>query len=290
MKGYRPTRLHMEEFYQDPALVEAFIVESEELLQAMDHDLVLLENAPGDDELLNRVFRALHTIKGTAGFLGFTPIVQLGHRAEDVLNALRRREVSLTRPIMNALLAARDRLGVMLNDLHGGKLKEKYEIGALLADLERLQKPDAQNPEGGSASQGSIAAHEADEASAESRPAPKTNAPTSQTMRVDVRKVDDLINLIGELILERNRLLQLTKNVNSDAGTVDSPLSHSASRLSFITEELQVAALRTRMVPINMISGIACDSSVACKWPPFALCPHVRVHLGSPSHGLVHCG
>ena len=77
---------------------------------------------------------------------------------------------------------------------------------------------------------------------------PKTNDLAIHTMRVDVRKLDDLINLIGELVLERNRLLQLAKEENSEAHAVDSPLSHSTARLSCITEELQAAALRTRML------------------------------------------
>jgi len=87
---------------------------------------------------------------------------------------------------------------------------------------------------------------------------PKKNDLASHTMRVDVRKLDDLINLIGELVLERNRLLQLAKEENSEAHAVDSPLSHSTARLSFITEELQAAALRTRMVPID---------TVFCRFP-----------------------
>jgi two-component system chemotaxis sensor kinase CheA len=232
----------MEEYYRDPALVDAFIVETEELLQSIDQDLVGLEHVPGDDELLNRVFRALHSIKGTAGFLGFAPIIQLGHHAEDVLNALRRREVQLTQSTMNALLATRDRLGVMVADLRGGGLKPKYEIEALLVELDRLQKPQAAALEDNS---GDLLGA-------------STLAQAQATMRVDVRKIDDLINLIGELVVERNRLLQLTKTLNSDISQVDSPLSHSASRLSFITEELQAAALRTRMVPI---------STVFCRFP-----------------------
>ena len=248
----------MEDFYKDPALVEAFIVESTELLQAVDQDLVELEGEPDSEELLNRVFRALHTIKGTAGFLGFAPIVQLGHRAEDVLNALRRREVSLTRPMMNALLATRDRLGLMLEDLRGGSLKQNYDIDALLGDLDRLQKPGGLS----SVDDGSAGAFsktpEAAEDLASSSTSPKTDAPVGSTMRVDVRKLDDLINLIGELVLERNRLLQLTKTASPDDRAVDSPLSYSTSRLSFITEELQVAALRARMMPIN---------TVFCRFP-----------------------
>ena len=102
------------EFMQDPALVQEFLVESEELLQRMDQDMVALESSPKDAELLNRIFRAIHTIKGTSGFLGFDPIIRLSHRAEDVLNALRKGEIQLSRRIMDALLSARDQLGQML--------------------------------------------------------------------------------------------------------------------------------------------------------------------------------
>ena len=252
------TRPHMDEFYQDPALIAAFVVESRELLQAMDQDLVKLENTPDDDELLNRVFRALHTIKGTAGFLGFAPIVRLGHCAEDVLNALRRHEVSLTRPMTDALLAARDRLGLMLDDLHAGGLKQKYEIEPLLEELEHLQHPRDSRAERDPSGQFSSQIPSVSDSPDDSAGAHKANSHATQTMRVDVRKLDDLINLIGELVLERNRLLQLTKTLSSDSNAVDSPLAHSASRLSFITEELQAAALRTRMVPIE---------TVFCKFP-----------------------
>jgi len=250
---------NIEEFYEDPALLQAFLVESQELLQGMDQDVVELEKAPDSEELLNRIFRALHTIKGTAGFLGFHPIVQLGHRAEDVLNALRRREVHVSPRVMTALLGARDRLGEMLSDLGGEGLKPQYDTAKLVAELEQVQKT------GGSSSQNDIPAGGLDGENLTSRAGgddtstpPTKNDLASHTMRVDVRKLDDLINLIGELVLERNRLLQLAKEENSEAHAVDSPLSHSTARLSFITEELQAAALRTRMVPID---------TVFCRFP-----------------------
>jgi two-component system, chemotaxis family, sensor kinase CheA len=136
----------MQEFSEDPALVQEFITESEELLQSMDQDMVQLESTPEDDELLNRIFRALHTIKGTSGFLGYDPIVKLGHRAEDVLNALRRHEIKITRQLMDALLASRDQLGKMLNDLRAGSLKQQYPIEKLIAELEKVQKGAAALP------------------------------------------------------------------------------------------------------------------------------------------------
>jgi two-component system chemotaxis sensor kinase CheA len=243
----------IEEFYQDPALLQAFLVESEELLQGLDQDLVGLEKTPDSEELLNRIFRALHTIKGAAGFLGFHPIVQLGHCTEDVLNALRRRKIHVSPRLMTALLAARDRLGEMLADLGADGLKPRYETATLIAELEQVQKASelsSGNENGGGQDKEKIFASSIDDDLASS---PKKNDLASHTMRVDVRKLDDLINMIGELVLERNRLLQLAKEQSSEAHAVDSPLSHSTARLSFITEELQAAALRTRMVPIDTI-------------------------------------
>src|SRR5436305_9547895 len=93
---------------EDPELLQAFLVESGELLQGLDHDLVKLEACPSDEQLLNQAFRALHTIKGTAGFLALEPIVRVGHRAEDVLSDIRQGRLQFSRRIMDALLAARD--------------------------------------------------------------------------------------------------------------------------------------------------------------------------------------
>src|ERR1017187_10115132 len=107
----------------------------------MDQDMVTLETTPKDAELLNRIFRALHTIKGTSGFLGFEPSVRLSHRAEDVLNELRKGELQLSQRMMDALLKARDQLGQMLSDNRQGGLKE-YAIDSLVAELEAVRKPD----------------------------------------------------------------------------------------------------------------------------------------------------
>jgi len=277
------------EFAQDPALVNEFLVESEELLQRADQDLVALESAPQDAELLNRIFRALHTIKGTSGFLGFDPIVRLSHRAEDVLNTLRRGEIHLTQPMMDALLKARDQLGRMLSDIRAGGLKQ-YSIDGLLAELEAVQKPPGDMlPQGGppappampqpsgsetapqeqAASPGTPKPGEAADSegappAAEMRGAsapqqaviPAAENAATQTMRVDVRKLDQLINLVGELVLERNRLAQLSRDVSVgrvSSQNLDSILEEFTSRLSFLCEELQVAGLKTRMVPIETV-------------------------------------
>src|SRR5204863_4180356 len=191
----------MQEFSQDPALVQAFLVESTEFLQSMDQDLVLLERTPESEELLNRIFRALHTIKGTAGFFGFHPIVQLGHRAEDVLSALRRHDIHVAPRVMTALLAARDRLGEMLADLGSSGLKSQYAIEGLVAELEAVTKTSSL--ENGDDSQlervKNLGASSNRKDDQDNDTAIKQVSAVSNTMRVDVRKLDDLINLTGEL-------------------------------------------------------------------------------------------
>lgn len=277
-------------FSQDETLVREFLVESEELLQRMDQDMIALESAPEDAELLNRVFRAMHTIKGTSGFLGFGAVVRLSHRAEDVLNALRRGDVILNARVANALLAARDQIGKMLEDIRQGGLKE-YSLEPLLAQLEaaesiseaplRLGEILVKNQVLDAATLAKTLAELANSAQGTklgtfivekglATPAQVGNAVadqqrtsdslaksrTSQTMRVDVRKLDELVNLIGELVLERNRLVQINRDLAAGviAGQLlDSALSESTTRLSFITEELQVAGLKTRMVPVETV-------------------------------------
>jgi two-component system chemotaxis sensor kinase CheA len=283
-----------DELAQDPTLIKEFLVECEELLQRMDQDMVSLESSPQDSELLNRIFRALHTIKGTSSFLSFEPIVRVSHSAEDVLNAVRKGELVLSRRMMDALLQARDLLGQMLQDVRQGGLRD-YETDSLLAELESVQKQGVPNVPETSAPMrlGEILVAQRVVNPAElagvleqqagsnetqklgqilldkklASPAQIGNALLQQrqtaeaavvspTMRVDVRKLDELINLIGELVLERNRLAQLSRDLTggrTSAQELDSHFSQSTARLSFITEELQAAGLRTRMVPIDTV-------------------------------------
>lgn len=254
----------MEPFIQDPALLQEFLIESEELLQGADQDLISLESSPSDQELLNRIFRAMHTIKGTAGFLGLEPVVRLGHRAEDVLSNLRRGQIQLTARIMDALLAARDQLGKMLGDIRAGGLKQ-YSLEPLLGELQQVASAAPEKAMAAAAESQSVVPA-APRLPQEAKPLFEEEAAVSekktsrglatQTMRVDVRKLDELVNLIGELVLERNRLLQLAKEISTgqcEGRGSDSPLIHSVARLSFVTEELQAAGLRTRMVAIETV-------------------------------------
>jgi two-component system chemotaxis sensor kinase CheA len=275
---------------QDAELLQDYLTECEEILQQLDQDLVLIESTPDDADLLNRIFRAFHTIKGTSGFLNFNHIVELTHHAEDVLNILRKGERRVTRRVMDVLLAALDQLREMIGDVRGGATGE-YQLNGLVRDLRGLLQPESNDVVGpghsapasevslsrqamsresretpggdGNSPAREIALPRADPArGAPSQPkeltakAGATSVEATRTIRVDVAKLDELINLVGELVLERNRLLHLSRGFSERQLSDDhfeSALLQAAARLSFITDELQTAGLRTRMVPVEAI-------------------------------------
>lgn len=281
-----------DDFALDPELLQDFLTECGELLQQLDQDMVSLESSPDDEELLNRIFRAVHTIKGTSGFMGFTAVVDLTHQAEDVLNLLRHRERKVTRHTMDVLLAVTDQLGAMLDDIRGQR-SVTYELADLLAQLKAIEEGGADEsapapPQEAAAVAPIVAPIEAGVAAAAVAPAsaapplekPKPAAPapvhgetaenggtagarkpanpaadSDRTIRVNVSKLDELINLVGELVLERNRVLQISREISllGIPESARSALGQATARLSFITGELQTASLKTRMVPVETL-------------------------------------
>lgn len=275
----------MSELNQDAALLQEYLTECDELLQRLDQDLVALETAADDEKILNRIFRAFHTIKGTSGFMGFNQIVELTHHAEDVLNLLRKGERKVTRRAMDVLLSVLDQLRHMQNDVRNNTPRV-YELGTLLGNLRQLQEgaEDARptvgeilvaqrvitHQERAAALQESVLADKklgqvlveqklASESQVrealQQQAAPDARTATSRTIRVDVTKLDALVNLVGELVLERNRLTQLQRDLDLrriSGDKFEDAFAQATARLTFITEELQSASLKTRMVPIDM--------------------------------------
>jgi two-component system, chemotaxis family, sensor kinase CheA len=265
-----------QELEQDASLLQDYLTECDELLQNLDRDLVSLESAPEDKELLNSIFRAFHTVKGTSGFLGLTHIVELTHHAEDVLNVLRKGDRKVTHPTMDVLLATLDQLREMISDVRGGE-PHAYEIDHLLHDLRSVISEGSDKlpvTPGPPSSAVNLSAKPADTGLVRQKDpvpsAPAAPEPTAEisarrpagavemarTIRVDVSKLDELINLVGELVLERNRLQHLSRSFSERQASLEdfeSAFLQSTGRLSFITDELQTAGLSTRMVSVEAI-------------------------------------
>lgn len=130
-----PNGIAVAEFVPDD-LLKDFITESDELIQQLEQDLLSLEDH-SDTEVLNRIFRGMHTIKGTSSFFGFQKLVDLTHHAEDLLNQLRKGEFAITRTIIDALLKINDQVRLMMADIRNG-LSPEYDLAPLLRSAQRL--------------------------------------------------------------------------------------------------------------------------------------------------------
>lgn len=126
-------------------IFESFLVESQELLDALMPDLMQLETAGDDMDLMNRIFRGFHTIKGTSGFMGFDSITVITHHAEDLLNKLRRSELTITMDMVDVLLEVHDWIQLLVKNLSMGD-DSPVDYSQTLARLEAVINPSAENP------------------------------------------------------------------------------------------------------------------------------------------------
>ncbi len=343
-------------------IMEDFLLEAFEMNEQLDQDLVELEHNPEDLDLLNRIFRVAHTIKGSSSFLNLNILTHLTHNMEDVLNRARKGEIKITPDIMDVVLRSIDLMKTLLvtirntgSDTNNGKENEIEEA------IKQLQAITSQNLEGAKETSGSeevpkkeVKEENKEEAKEENKEnkakAPKTEnhasdnpladepdldyanmsaeaveaeierllnkrqeadkerraqkkqeeqakqevTPTQetqkteapktetqkapkaetkakakadteenkapsigveQTVRVDVRRLDHLMNLIGELVLGKNRLIRIYSDVEEryDGEKFLEELNQVVSSISAVTTDLQLAVMKTRMQPVGKV-------------------------------------
>jgi two-component system chemotaxis sensor kinase CheA len=241
----------------DEALRE-FLTESQENLDQMDQDLVTLGDAAGDRETVARIFRTVHTIKGTCGFLGLPKLGDVAHAGENLLCRLRDGQIAWSSGVTDALLALSGALRNILNWVASGG----GEGDADFSDLVRRLGAFAAGETPSARSEGAAPAAPAAAQSPEAAPDEAAQAAASSSVRVDVVLLDRLMNLVGELVLARNQLIQHTASRNDPA------LLSSSQRMSLITTELQEEVMKTRMQPIsnlwNKIPRVVRDLARSC--------------------------
>ncbi len=268
----------MQTILADPELIKEFLEETTDLLENLDNDLVSLESDSQDADLINRIFRAIHTIKGTSSFLGFDQLVELGHAAEDVLSMVRNGEREVTPELMDVLLDSTDKLKILIQQIKDNDIKP-IDISANLAELGKIkagevttpapevtEEPDPEDQVDAepTATDAEATAAPVQETPAEANPATKKRSKDKKdafqemdtsTIRVDVDRLDDLMNLVGELVLERNRLLQLNREfrVNQNISDYSEKVVETTEKIHFVTGELQLSVLKTRMVPVDRL-------------------------------------
>jgi two-component system chemotaxis sensor kinase CheA len=248
-------------------LTREFLIESQEGLDRMERCLTDLEERPKDAGLLGDIFRSVHTIKGTTGFLGFKRLEKLAHAGENLLGLLRDGKLTATASLITGLLQLLDGLRSILKKIEAEGGEGEGEDGALIARLEELQKASPQvtaaaPAQAAVAAVGSTvpaapvapsvpvaAAVAADApavpaaAAAETRP--QTTSAAESSLRVDVTLLNRMMNLVGELVLTRNQILQSTAS--------DPNMTVLSRRLDMVTADLRENVMKARMQPVSHI-------------------------------------
>jgi two-component system chemotaxis sensor kinase CheA len=322
-------------------IINDFVLESRELMEGAIQDLVTIENNP-DTEILNRIFRGVHTVKGTSSFLGFSTLSTLAHRAEDVLGKMRKGDFLADDIVTDVLLNACDAIKALIEDIAVVGNDGQIDVSNILGRLEEINQkadsgvPATQVPEKESAvpeptlttqtaeaeskakpkrsSKGKkksaaggdesvkkaskakkgpepagAANNKAEEtaaqqvvatpqeiaqavpvetppektekqgpvtAQAQKQPQPAAANKEEQTVRVDVKKLDELMNLVGELVLGKNRLMMVNSTLRNRTEKEEhlfDNLNDVTNYVEIITNDLQAAVMRARLVPVSKL-------------------------------------
>ncbi|MCG9065967.1 chemotaxis protein CheA [Laribacter hongkongensis] len=265
----------MSDFNGMEELLQDFLTESGELLSDVDNKLVELEKYPEDKGLLNDIFRGFHTIKGGAGFLNATPLVTLCHRTENLFDKLRNGELQLNSHVMDVILDATGVVRDMFGDLAQSRMPAPApqhildNLDAMLAgqDMVRTVPGLPAVPDPASVSQpvspppaASTVAVQAGPATTAAAQPPERERNISgnqqeTTLRVDAQRLDQVLNLSGEIGLTKNRLTTLRTEImqgNLGADVLHS-LDEAVSQLDLLVGDLQNAVMKTRMQPIGRL-------------------------------------
>lgn len=233
-------------------LLSDFLTETHEGLSAVDEALLRLERAPDDAPTLAEVFRQVHTIKGTCGFLGLSRLEKVAHAGETILGLYRDGSLKVTPEGITLIFAAVDAIRKIVVGLEQHGQEPDGDDAAVIAALdaaargESVALPSAPQAKAAAPVEAASAAAPAPRAPEAVTEAVQTESATAQqTIRVSVEVLEDLMTLVSELVLTRNQLMQLAR-VSSD-----SQISVPLQRLSHITSELQEGVMKTRMQPIG---------------------------------------
>jgi two-component system chemotaxis sensor kinase CheA len=225
----------------DAEIVEAFLEESRENLDQLDRDLVELEQRPADPALLAQIFRTVHTIKGTCGFLGYGNLEALTHSGESLLGALRAGDLDLDGPIVTAMLTLVDTIREVLSRIAETGTEGDDDHARDIAKLDRLRLSDDTHVDATRDPTGETAPRDI--------PTSTAATATASAVHVDVADLDKLMDLVGELVLARGEIGELALD------DVDGPLTLPYRRLRLVTGELQDRVMHARLQTVGTVTG-----------------------------------
>jgi len=216
-------------------VLKTFLAETDEQLAEMEEALIALETRPDDDEAIQSIFRAAHTLKGNAASMGYGGVAEIAHAVEDLLDRLRNHSLEVSGRVVTALLKGIDALRFLVPEITAGRLESHPAQAELVADLAaacgtRIPQPSVPH------------------LSLEDAVTPAAPAATHRTLRVDLGRLDRMLDLSGEIAVAQGRLAQLLRDAGITNGTDVLDAQRDANRIFM---DLQEEILRARMVPLG---------------------------------------
>ncbi|RPD48519.1 chemotaxis protein CheA [Hymenobacter sediminis] len=208
---------------------EIFMAEALEYYDAMSRHISELERNPTDEPALNELFRLMHNLKSNARAMGYNPIGELAHHMETIFGLIRSREKTFTGSMVPVLFTGIDTIGEMIRAVGAGE--ELPVAENLFENLDRLVRGEEPILESG----------EEDEEDATRK------LELSDLVYIQIRKLDHLLNLVGELTIDRDRVLTLSQEIGNPA------LAAAAAHLSRIADELQYSVMDARLVGVGSL-------------------------------------
>jgi two-component system, chemotaxis family, sensor kinase CheA len=261
---------------EDHEVIREFLIESRENLSRLDRELVALEKSPHDSDLLGSIFRTMHTIKGSCGFLAYGKLERIAHQAESLLSELRDGVRQLSPELVSLILEAVDATRQVLDQIEKSGNEGDFDFDPLIECLrlavegrgvesildvdksttersilpDRLLDPEPTSEEATKKKLGpwdNIERRKQADDSGDEEQGPRNSSAADTNIRVGVGLLNKLMDLVGELVLVRNQILQF------NAEREDPALNATSQRLNLITSELQEGVMKTRMQPIGIV-------------------------------------
>lgn len=258
-------------------LVADFISETSESLLNLDNEIVELESNPENDELLGKIFRVMHTIKGTCGFLGLDKLASVAHASENILDQMRSKKTPINSENISIILESIDtikaiviyiqnngkepetdysslinKINSSINGENSAPSKEEPKTSPAPVESDKEETPSTKPTQEETKEEKKQTIPSSEESSKkEKSPQPSTPIDSSQeneenqTVRVKVKRLEELMQTVSELVLNRNQLLQLDRNIRNNK------LSSSLKNLDSLTTSIQETVMQTRMQPIS---------------------------------------
>lgn len=241
------------DFQTDPDMIADFNTNSDEILEKLDEVIIQLEQDPNNQEIIEEIFRGAHTLKGAAGMFGFKALERVMHRMENLFDLFRKGKLSPTPEVVDVVFEGLDLLKVLLGAVKNGKpcgAKTGHVVKALemaaKGETPTLKKSQKDSPESQS------------DDSAETQAAPKAGASKEKkkeqsTIRVDLERLDVLVNLVGELVIDRTRFASIEEDLRTNYPQVElgGSFSETVQLFGRHMNEIQDIIMKVRMVPIG---------------------------------------